>query len=373
MTFLGCDVEQLRQWSRSADTAVSEATERIEHITGLVRSARWEGPDHDAFVQTFTSHVETSAHQVLERLHRMALDAARQADDQDRASAADGTEGESAAPVDDRKLSSPGTTEKSGPPVPVPDDVKKQITDPEAIRQKALDVKQGGMGDCFYLASLAAVAETNPEFIRDNIWFKDGRYHVRLYEQGFFSKPHEKIVDVDPTVAQNGVRDKDGQVSWMSVYEAAYAQHEGGYSQIEKGGLAQDALPIITGKQTCTDDDEPSFDQIRQEFDKGNLVVADTATPQGDDHGWWDIINNDDGPVPKDTVASHQYIVRGFTSDGKIIMQNPWGPDGGYGEDHEFKPGQLVLTEDEYRDRFENVTLTQDPKTDNPKRPYIEK
>ncbi len=174
------------------------------------------------------------------------------------------------------------------------------------------------MGDCFFLASLAATAQTNPEFIEQNIWFSDGKYHV----QG--------------------------------------------------GGFAQDAMPTITGRPTRTADDEPSFDDLRSEFERGNVVVADTAPRGGDDGGWWDIVNNDDGPVPRDTVSRHQYVVRGFTEDGRIIMQNPWGPDGGYERDDDvFKPGQLVFTESEYRERFENVTITEDPDTSNPVQPAV--
>lgn len=378
MTFLGCDTQALRSWGQTGSQARTRFQQLSDELRNAVESAAWAGPDRDAFIDRFAQLVDRPMVDALDALTRCVEQAGADADEQDRTSDVDGA-GDDAAPGGasdtergDRNGSSPGQTKKSGPPVDVPDDVKNQIDDPAKIRESAFKTKQGSMGDCFFLASLAAVAETNPEFIEKNIWFSDGKYHVRLYDESLWSGPHATVVDVDPKVAQNGVRDDKGNITWMSVYEAAYAQHKGGYGNIENGGFANDALPTITGQPTCTTDDEPSFSSIRDELEKGNIVVADTAKKGGDDGGWWDVINNDDGPVPSDTVSEHQYVVKGFTPDGKIIMQNPWGPEGGLAEgDPIHKPGTLILTEDEYRARFENVTLTQDPDTTSAKRPYV--
>lgn len=364
MNFLGADVDQLESWARRAENGSSTVTDLVSTLRGCVDSVAWQGPDRDQFVQDFHARVASALQHAAQRLNSCSADATRNADEQDQASATDsGSGGGDTGTGGDR--SSPGQTEKSGPPVDVPEDVKKQIDDPEAIRKGALDVKQGSMGDCFFLSSLAAVAETNPEFIEKNIWFEDGKYHVRMYDNGW-GGPHETVVDVDPKVAANGVRDKDGNVSWMSVYEAAYAQHEGGYDDIEDGGFAQDALPTITGKQAFTVDEEPSFDELRHASEDGCVVVADTGPQDGEDGGWWDIVNNDDGPVPDNVVPTHQYVVKGFTEDGKVIMQNPWGPQGGYAKDDpNFKPGELVLTEKEYKESFQNVTVIEDPDPSN--------
>ena len=374
--FLGCDTSALRAWAQNADLLAGRLSERVEQLRAAVTTVPWAGPDRDAFVDAFTTRVDHVLDAAASGIRDSASRAVQDADEQDRTSdprigtGQDGGPGGS-DPSGGRNGGSPGQTTASGPPVPVPDDVRHQVDDVDAIRKKALEVEQGNMGDCYFLASLAAVAQTNPEFIERNIWYSDGKYHVRMYEDGW-GGTREVVVDVDPSVAQNGARDGDGNISWMSVYEAAYAQHKGGYDDIEEGGFAHDALPTITGKQAFTYDDEPSLGEIRTAFDNGCVVVADTAVREGDDGGWWDVVNNDDGPVPRDTVASHQYVVRGFTEDGRIILQNPWGEDGGYEKgDDVHKPGQLVLTEAEYKERFENVTVTHDPDTSNPKQPIV--
>lgn len=372
--FLGCSTDALRAWADSTGRRAEDLSETIEQLQSAVSTVQWTGPDRDAFLEAFTSRVVRAGADAATALRGAADRANEDAEEQDAASE-NGEAGEPGGGPSGtgagRDAGSPGETEDSGPPVPVPDAVQQQVDNVDAIRQGALEVDQGQMGDCFFLASLAAVAQTNPEFIERNIWYSDGKYHVRMYEGGW-GGTKEVVVDVDPTVAANGVRDGKGNISWMSVYEAAYAQHRGGYDDIENGGFAHDALPTITGQSAYRYDDEPSFSEMRTAFDNGCVVVADTAERGGDDGGWWDVVNNDDGPVPRDTVSSHQYVVRGFTEDGRIIMQNPWGADGGYQKDDSvFKPGQLILTEEEYRERFEHVTVTHDPDTSNPLQPAV--
>lgn len=122
---------------------------------------------------------------------------------------------------------------------------------------------------------------------------------------------------MDPEVAGNGVRDAEGDISTMSIFETAYASYRGGYEEIEEGGLF-------------------------------------------DPESWSDR----DGAVPRDTVSTHVYVVTDVREDGRVVLQNPWGPDGGFQEgDDVHKPGELVLTEEEYRERFQNVTVTEGPES----------
>lgn len=143
--------------------------------------------------------------------------------------------------------------------------------------------------------------------------FEDGQYHVRFYEKDFLGRVQERVATVDPEVAGNGVRDADGDISTQSIFETAYASYRGGYGEIEEGG------PF-------------------------------------DPESWSDR----DGAVPRDTVSTHVYVVTDVREDGRVVLQNPWGPDGGFqAGDDVHKPGELVLTEEEYRERFQNVTVTE--------------
>ena len=54
-------------------------------------------------------------------------------------------------------------------------------------------IVQGQIGDCWFLASAAAVGANDPDFIRDHIQYNpDGSYTVTLYEDG---EPVEVRVD----------------------------------------------------------------------------------------------------------------------------------------------------------------------------------
>jgi len=362
MTFLGAETTALSAWAEHTGRAAPQLTDLLSSLQAAVLAADWKGPDRDAWMSRFDAEVRGPWLAAVDDLSDRGRRAAAEAQEQDAASSAGG-DGAGTSSRDSGDRSSPGQTEGSGKPVAVPESVQADVDDPAAIRRDAEGITQGGMGDCYFLASLAAVARTNPEFIEDNVWFSDGKYHVRFYEKDFFGNVHETVVDVDPQVAEHGVRRSDGSISTMSVFETAYAQHRGGYDDIEDGGFAQDALLTITGKEPTTTDDEPSLSELRTQLDAGNVVVADTGPRDGEggflDSESWD---DKDGPVPRDTVSTHQYVVTEVRDDGKIVLQNPWGPSGGYQEDDSVrKPGTLVLTEQEYRDRFQNVTVVEDP------------
>src|SRR5699024_11974574 len=112
-------------------------------------------------------------------------------------------------------------------------------------------------------------------------------------------------------------RDAEGDISTMSIFVTAYASYRGGYEEIQEGWL---------------------------------------FAPES----WSDR----DGAVPGDTVSTHVYVVTDVREDGRVVLQNPWGPDGGLQEgDDVHKPGELVLTEEEYRERFQNVTVTEGPES----------
>lgn len=364
MDFLGADTGAVVAWADHADDARARLDALLRTMDGTVHQAAWTGPDRETFVAGFGARVHGPGQQALSQLDALGRRARNDAEEQDATSGAEssgaGGTGDSSGAGD---RSSPTTTEDSGDAVETPDSLQDDVDDPAAIRRDAEGITQGGMGDCFFLAPLAALARTNPEFVERNVWFEDGQYHVRFYEKDFFGQVHEDIVTVDPEVAGNGVRDSNGDISTMSIYETAYAEREGGYEEIEGGGTAADPMFTLTGQDTRTLDSEPSVDELQTELEAGNVVVADTGPRDGEgglfDRESW---GGKDGAVPRDTVSKHVYVVTEVTEDGHVVLQNPWGPDGGFQEDDDVhKPGELILTEEEYRERFQNVTITEDP------------
>jgi hypothetical protein len=198
------------------------------------------------------------------------------------------------------------------------------------------DVTQGGVGDCYLLAAMAAVARANPSviehMIKDN---GDGTFDVTLYKDTawFGTKLEKRVVKVTNTfpVDKNGVpiyakkaTGLDGKVAlWVMLIEKAYAQREGGYDEIE-GGEAGDALQVLTGqKKTQHELDDFSELQIRSTLD--TLVAnsyAITASPRrtGDDS---DLAKEQDAVG---IIRKHAYTVLRYDKDvDKIILRNPWG------------------------------------------------
>lgn len=137
------------------------------------------------------------------------------------------------------------------------------------------DVRQGSIGDCYFLASLMAVAHTNPNLLKKAITKNnDGTYTVKLYSEvetgrWFWKrkklKPHN--VNLYPTFPVEGegtdtanpdanslpghawTASTDENELWVRLIEKAYAILMGSYAKIGEGGLSADALQTLTGEK----------------------------------------------------------------------------------------------------------------------------
>lgn len=121
------------------------------------------------------------------------------------------------------------------------------------------DVRQGALGDCYLMASMAAVADKKPgkinEMITDN---GDGTYIVKLTDPetgGVVNVP----VDADLATTKEGKiayghSTQQGEL-WVSLIEKAYAQHfKGNDYGKAKGGHEWHAMSAISGNQNKTYD-----------------------------------------------------------------------------------------------------------------------
>jgi hypothetical protein len=115
------------------------------------------------------------------------------------------------------------------------------------------DVKQGAIGDCWLMAKLAAIADANPDYIRQMVTdFGDGTYGVRFYRNGVAC--HIRV-DADLWVSSPGnpmyaELGKEGSI-WVAIVEKAWAffrKQEGNYASIAGGnGNIDNPLLGMTG------------------------------------------------------------------------------------------------------------------------------
>jgi len=202
------------------------------------------------------------------------------------------------------------------------------------------DVQQRGVGDCAFMAPLAAAAATPAgrkaihEGIRE-IKSDAGdvvAYAVRLYEphwnNGAPKTFRERWIPVsahEPYVvghaearvekANAGQREEEARAeTWPLVMEQAFAKLRGGYNAIGKNGRVQDAMEILTGKEVHhVDTEEVGARTIADALRGGDLVVLSTKPVTGNAHG---------------LVGGHAYVVTGRTvgPDGEALLElhNPW-------------------------------------------------
>jgi hypothetical protein len=128
------------------------------------------------------------------------------------------------------------------------------------------DIEQGRLGDCFILASLAALASTSPGTLANAIQdVGDGNYDVTLYVDDGKKNLVKQVVRVtdafpglrwfysltqpNPLFAQVGEPGSDPPELWVMLIESAFAQaYKGGYLQLNLGGRGFDTLQALTGR-----------------------------------------------------------------------------------------------------------------------------
>ncbi len=195
------------------------------------------------------------------------------------------------------------------------------------------DTKQGQLGDCYFIASVAAIADRNPDAVR-NMFIDngDGTYTVRFYASALGSgTPTADYVTVNrrlPAYA-NGTLGYSGYgqsisssstTLWIALAEKAYAQwnetgNEGRdgtnrYAAIEGGWMSNVNAQVLGYSST-------------------NYAFANTSKQT-----LIDALNNNrsttlgtiGSPNAGGLVGSHAYIVYAYNSGNDTFsLHNPWG------------------------------------------------
>ncbi len=189
------------------------------------------------------------------------------------------------------------------------------------------DVEQGAIGDCYFLAAIAAIAKSDPaslkKLIKDN---GDGTVDVTLHvKKHFYSRkktPHVETVSLNfpldssgtPAYAQLG----NNKELWVMILEKAFAQYSGGYKKIS-GGYPGKAMETLSGGKsksylTFFRKEEKIIELIKDALDNNKAVTASSK------HG------NEKKATKAGIVTGHAYTVKSINKSKKTItLYNPWG------------------------------------------------
>lgn len=216
------------------------------------------------------------------------------------------------------------------------------------------DVSQGGVGNCYLLASLMALMQSDAgdQILRDNLRWDPDRdgYWVTLYDDG-----EPVTYFVDRSLARGAT--ENGGPGVASIYEAALKEHLG-FTDLNNGGWPVDTFPMITGLDA--NEYKPRWflgmndGAIRADLAGGHPGVAsttsiDSASPEFVTVGR----TAPDGTVTTETVeivGPHAYALVSLEPDGSAWVMNPWGAgngaDGG---------GPFRVSADDFDRLFTNV------------------
>lgn len=210
------------------------------------------------------------------------------------------------------------------------------------------DPRQGNVGDCYFLGTLAAFAYSSPEVIRQAVRsLGDGTYVVRYYKLD--GSEHVLRIDGDlPTNFTYAKLTPDGE-TWVALMEKAWANFRYGtdaYASIAAGW--PEAVFLALANRVTETDWVYNFgsnlaDYLADRLDADSPVTLVSQT-------------TDVGRI----VGNHVYAVIDVEyvgADTWITVYNPWGFDG-RGSDDNTADGVLRLTLGQIQDSFRLVTAT---------------
>jgi hypothetical protein len=194
------------------------------------------------------------------------------------------------------------------------------------------DIKQGDVGDCYFMASLAAIACQQPEYVfRMIVPVGPDKYKVRFFESvgsDFFVPVDTKFwisEDSQPVYAKTGTISDNISEIWTMLIEKAWASVNGGYSNIEGDKQHKlefsHALTGISSKIIVLDQNtnqEELLNEISSYFlkNKTPITLASKYTK--------------DPLCDEGLVTSHMYAITKVYDSGILDIFNPWniGGDG---------------------------------------------
>ena len=188
------------------------------------------------------------------------------------------------------------------------------------------DIRQGSLGDCYFLCCLSVLAE-RPKLVKRLFITEEpnqaGCYAIWLNANGSWKS--YILDDYFPCTAHSGpaFTRSNGPELWVLLLEKAYAKAYGGYDIIE-GGHPALALRDLTGAPYDfleSEDSDEVWEYVKNSNDRQYLLTCYTKSTETREE-----------KNPLGIVSGHAYSILDaqevITTEGKeriIQIRNPWG------------------------------------------------
>lgn len=165
-------------------------------------------------------------------------------------------------------------------------------------------MRQGEVGDCYFLSALDGLARARPGEVSALIRNAGNAYEVRFYRRS--------AVSVSGTEVRHGVG-ADGV--WARILESAWEKSRGNIradgTVEEQGGDPSEAIRALTGNRSRTIELRPGnadhvLATMRDSLARGGIAVAATRARHP-------------GIAPE-----HAYTVLQVDERGNVVLRNPW-------------------------------------------------
>jgi hypothetical protein len=187
----------------------------------------------------------------------------------------------------------------------------------------ASDVRQGQLGDCYLVATLASLADDQPGILQNIIRVTpDGHYEVDLTNPQTLQPTTTTLTSALPHQGSEPVFAKTQTSLWPAILEKAYALDNGGYDAIDGGRSPAQTLTALTGTPAKA-----------LSVTAGDEDAAWSALVASDKNDWPTVAWTDKVSPGSPAIAGHAYTFLGTKTgpngERLVTLRNPWGSNPG--------------------------------------------
>ena len=228
-------------------------------------------------------------------------------------------------------------------------------------------VDQGSLGDCWFLAPLAALADKNPNAIKRMVHDDgDGNYTVTLFVDGKWQAIH---VDNTMLIGDNGRPQFSGdgdfndKALWPMLVEKAAIQAYGGDYVALNAGTGAMSMTLFTGNPASTDLitpnavwDKDAIAKYSEASQRDNVIMSANSNLSVDSDPFFidAKVANEKDLVDIKFYNNHVYQVASIAPNGDVTLVNPHNS---FGVEKGADNDQFTITAEQFQDLFFGVSI----------------